>query len=61
MTSWRPFKMLVCFLLGHNDSPVKMTLGKLIPQEIEAQKCTRCSRILVPISKAGAGVGEDAA
>jgi hypothetical protein len=38
-----------------------MKLGKLIPQEVETIKCFRCSRILVPLSESGPGIGEDAA
>jgi hypothetical protein len=61
MVSWRPFKRLICFFIGHNDSAVVMKLGKLIHQEVEARKCARCSRILVPLPKSSAAIGEDAA
>ena len=61
MVSWRPFKMLICFFIGHDDSAAVMKLGKLIPQEVETIKCFRCSRILVPLSESGPGIGEDAA
>jgi hypothetical protein len=53
--------MLICFFIGHDDSAAVMKLGKLIPQEVETIKCSRCSRILVPLSESGPGIGEDAA
>jgi hypothetical protein len=60
MVSWRPFKMLICFFIGHNDSPVVMKLGKLVTQEVEARKCSRCGRILVPLPKNYAAMAGDA-
>jgi hypothetical protein len=44
-------KMLQCFLLDHRDIQVVLNLGKIVPERIEARKCERCNRILIPTSK----------
>jgi len=49
MTLSKSFKWLVCFFLGHKEVKVTLTLGKIVPEKVEAIKCERCNRIFVPI------------
>ena len=41
------YHALVCILLGHEDTQVKLHLGKISTEEIQATKCARCGRISV--------------
>jgi hypothetical protein len=43
----RMLKVLQCVLLGHQDEPIMLTLGKIIPDIIDATRCDRCGRILI--------------
>jgi len=42
-------KRIECFFLGHDDIPVTLTLGKIVSEKIEAMKCERCDRVLIPL------------
>jgi len=42
---------LICILIGHQDEEIKLDLGKVAVEEIQADKCRRCGRILIPNSE----------
>jgi hypothetical protein len=47
MASAHAFKVLICLLFGHENLPVTLELGKIVPEKVDALKCARCGRILV--------------
>jgi hypothetical protein len=38
---------LICILIGHQDEEIKLNLGKTRREEIRAEKCRRCGRVLI--------------
>ena len=48
-------RVIVCLVLGHKDTPMSLTLGKITPKPVQALKCARCGRISVPTAQFRAG------
>ena len=42
-------KRIECFFLGRRDVQITLTLGKIVPERIQARKCERCNRVLIPL------------
>jgi hypothetical protein len=40
-------RVIVCLVLGHKDTPISLTLGKITPEAVQTSQCARCGRISV--------------
>jgi hypothetical protein len=36
-------RMLQCFFIGHRDSHITLTLGKIVPESVEVMRCERAT------------------
>ena len=45
------FNWLVCLFFGHKEVNVTLSLGKIVPENVEAIRRERCKRIIVPVSQ----------
>jgi hypothetical protein len=43
----RSYQVLICNLFGHEDVDVKLDLGKISTEEVQAIRCARCGRISI--------------
>jgi hypothetical protein len=42
---------LLCVVIGHKDVETTLELGKMVTEKVQAIKCERCNRILVPLNQ----------
>jgi hypothetical protein len=53
VNSPQQFRKVQCLFFGHDDAKITLTLGKILPEKVEAMKCRRCNRILIPVRSLG--------
>lgn len=44
-------KWLLCLFIDHKDVDITLELGKIVTEKVEAIKCERCNRILIPLNQ----------